>query len=397
MRFIAPLAFAVACVLLPHAISASENTPPAQQSIGGSKLEDWKGVEVTGDSAKLKLPGEATYIVPDSQKGGLNALGWYGLRFEAKLDNEAAPVLLDVTLQRPPTPPGERQDVAASTKASLQLSGKEWQTLTLPFAAFDYNRGQTFVLTGLRKITFSAHDHDRPDTIELRNIRLVRGNVINLGSEIQSQPADADRAVTYTVDVMNCADSPQVVALSFEHSGWEGMHAEVQPESLSLAPGASGEAKVNVTAPGWLPAGAQETQMLVATPQAEPTAAEKLPLITVRRVPFPFLAHTAAEWDEVKKNAETYDWAKAELRDMVRHADAFTVPQPRPPEANGVFQSYIERDLWPCAVAWKLTGERRFAEKIALFLLRLSDPKTGYPTKQLANSADMPQEGALWE
>jgi hypothetical protein len=379
---------------------SAEPAPAVSLPIGGAKFEGWTGLNETADGAVLKVPGAAVYTVPvEGKKSTLDASAWYGLRFDVKLDPTDAPFMGELKLMRPPTAPGDRQDMVGSTKAPLRIEGKGWHTITLPFTAFDYNRGQSHVLKDLQKLALSGRYEggDGSGQIQLRNVRLVLGNILHLASDIRSLPADADGTVTYSATVTNCAESTQLVTLALERSGWEGMPAIVKPETMTLAAGQSEAVTISVTVPAWMPGGARETQMLVAMPQAEPPAAETLKFITSRRLPFPFLVHTAAEWDEVRAKVQKYDWAKEEQAEYVRAADAFQVPNVRPPNQNGVFMAYIEQKLWPCAVAWKLTGKKEYAEKIALFLRRLSDPATGFPTKAMAQSADIPQEGGLWE
>src|SRR5659263_662082 len=61
-----------------------------------------------------------------------------------------------------------------------------------------------------------------------------------------------------------------------------------------------------------------------------------------------------------------------------------------------VYKSYLEQRCWPVAIAYKLTGERKYAEKLALLLCRLSAPGA-FPTTLHANSQGIPQEGGFWE
>ncbi|MBW8782510.1 MAG: hypothetical protein JF599_11565 [Verrucomicrobia bacterium] len=390
---------------------------PAWQSLGGATFAGWSGLAVAADgSAELVVPGEAVYTVPAGPRGAygvglwgfndstLDARKWYGVRFDLALDRDDAPFVGSLTTHLPPLT--GRDDIRHSAQAPLRLQGKGWHALTVPFSAFDYYRGQDYVLKNIKQLVLTGH-YETPGaeggSIHIRNLRLIRGDVLHLQSDIRSRPADAGGTVAYETTVTNCTETPQVITLALERSGWEGMTATVTPAALTLAPGQSRVVTIAVTVPAWLPAGAQEKQTLVVTPQDHGEAAEKIEFITLRRLPFPYLVHTADGWDEVRAKVKTYAWARDELADIVRQSDAFEVPTV-PPEglptennSRAVFKSQTEHKLFPCAIAWKLTGDRRHAEKVALFLRRLADPDTGYPKHRHLTNLDIPQEGGFWE
>ncbi len=150
----------------------------------------------------------------------LDATAWYGLRFDLALDRDDAPFAAEITLARPPVT--GRQDMIDSTQTTLRLQGKGWHAVTLPFSSFDYPRGQSLVIKGLNQIVFAGRyeGSTAASRVLLRNIRLVRGDVVHLSSDIRSRPADADGTVTYTANVTNCDESPRLFNLALERSGW---------------------------------------------------------------------------------------------------------------------------------------------------------------------------------
>src|ERR1051325_7123242 len=50
-----------------------------------------------------------------------------------------------------------------------------------------------------------------------------------------------------------------------------------------------------------------------------------------------------------------------------------------------------------CGIAWQLTRDKSFAEKIALYLRRLSDPAKGYPATLRACNQSLVQEGHFFQ
>jgi len=105
---------------------------------------------------------------------------------------------------------------------------------------------------------------------------------------------------------------------------------------------------------------------------------------------------------DVLAKTKKYDWADKALKEYIRQADEFVVPET--PIGNiksdavtqAVYKSYLEQRFWPVAVAYKLTGKKKYAEKLALLMNRLSAPNA-YPTTLHANSQGIPQEGGFWE
>jgi hypothetical protein len=417
----AGLALALTLSFPLHAQNGPSSPPAAQLSLGGATLQNWTGLKpASNGAAELDLPDSAAvYTVPDGPKGWsrptwfqmendgvIDARPWYGFRFDMQLDRDDTPFTVDLTVAIPDPQP-ERHNLPPSTSAQMLVQGKGWHTVTVPFSSFDYNRGQVGLLKFLKRFTFKGHYGEpappgKGDRVLLRNVRLVRGNVIHLDAEVRSSPADVDGSVTYPVTITNCADTPQIVALTLQRSGWEGMLAEITPATLNLRPGESKSASLRVKVPALVPPGAQETQVLVATPQGENATPEKMEFITLRRLPFPYLVHDKAGWDEVRAKVTKYDWAKADANEIIKKSDAWNVPTAYPnnraPDGTlCVFKSYIEGDLRACAIAWQLTGDKKYADKAALFLRRLADPATGYPATRHANSQGIPQEGGFFE
>ncbi|HEU5396369.1 MAG TPA: hypothetical protein VFV81_04325, partial [Verrucomicrobiae bacterium] len=129
--------------------------------------------------------------------------------------------------------------------------------------------------------------------------------------------------------------------------------------------------------------------------------AAKIEFITARELPHPNILHTVAGWDEVRANVKQYDWARKRQAEYVRAATDWKVPQAATPEqrAHGpeqhpyVFLNNDFEQLPKAAIAWQLTRDTNYAEKVALFLRRLADEKTGYPSVLAGTSMGEPQEG----
>jgi len=374
-------------------------------------VHEWKGVSKNNDVLTLQLPGTAVYTVPEGTKGWyirglmgeydgvIDARYWFGIRFELYLENDNqfnAILTLHIPTQK------ERHNLPDSTSATVNVQGKGWHTITVPISEFDYNRGQVYSLKFMKQLSVTGRYSGLKgkSNIRLRNLKLVKGNPVYLESRVRSKPCDPDSTIHYSVFVGNSSEASQLVNLSLRKKGLEGMNAHIEPSYVSLLPGEEKQTTVSVTVPAKCPQGARESQTLMATTTTGTIS--EIDFITVSRLAGPFLVHVESGWTDIKDKIQKYDWAKKSLADYVKRADEFEVPET--PVGNlknaenspAVFKSYLEQRFWPVAVAYKLTDDIKYAEKIALLLRRLSAPGA-YTSTLHANSQGIPQEGGFWE
>lgn len=376
------------------------------------KISEWKGITQKEEGGVLQLMDKAVYRVKEGTKiwysrglmreydGVIDARQWYGIRFEINLESDE---LFDgkLTIKIPGQP--KRHDLPDSTNADFLLKRKGWHAVTVPFSRFDLNKGQFYFYKFLKQIILSGkYSGISGGEIGLRNIELVKGNPIYLEAEVRSKPGEANEVVQYDALVGNSSDKVQVVSLSFSKDGWEGMLASVLPAIVSLQPGEEKQIKIAVIVPDKTVPGVQEQQHLVASVNEDNASSTSLDFITLRKLTHPYLVHTEDGWQAVIAKTKKYDWADKSLKEYIRKADEFEVPST--PQGNlkttegtpAVYKSYLEQRFWPVAIAYKLTGEKKYAEKLALLLCRLSAPGA-FPTTLHANSQGIPQEGGFWE
>jgi hypothetical protein len=410
--------FAVNVLLLASTfVRANEPIPPSLP-LGGAQFENWKGLETSNDGgAILKLPGEAVFRYPAGPKGwhvvGFTNqndgtgdwYGYYGLQMDVQVP-EGRIWAVDATLKTPP--PALRQDFLPESHGVCRVEGKTgWQQVTLPWAVFDFNKGVSGMLHVIQELRLSGKFGDNSaGQVRMKNIRLIQAPTLALKADVQGQAGQLGDTVRYDVTVANCTDAAQEVTLNFEKAGWETMSASIEPAHLTLAPNSTAKCKVSVKLPqDGVPAGGHERQRLqaLATRGGEPLA--MLDLTTARDVERPSILLTAPAWADVRAKVTKYDWAKKAQDDYVKSADAWQVPKsalasPVVSSSNEhayVFDSKSVDTLPNIVIAWQLTHNKAYAEKIALFLRRLSDEKTGYPAALRSINAGEPQEGSSFQ
>jgi hypothetical protein len=321
---------------------------------------------------------------------------------------------LEGTLTTPPTAPAPnsgRDEFILQSKSTAEVEGDgNWQKVTLPWAAFDYNKSQGAFLGFIQALQLGARFTDMKGgagSIELRNIRLSRARSIALEAPVRGRAVQAGQAATYNLTVGNCTNAVQAVKLRFDKDGWEVMDASVQPAELTLAPGETGTCVVSVRVPAaGVPPGGHETQRLLALAAAGGAPLARIEFITARDLPRPHILHTAAGWEEVRQKVKDYEWAReSQEKDYVEPVDTWKVPEASTPaqRAHGpdghpyVFLNPDFELLQKTAIAWQLTRNKAYAEKVALFLRRFADEQTGYPSTCAGTSLGEPQEGETFQ
>lgn len=364
------------------------------------------------DGRKMTLPSKVVYSHPDGGRGwylrGLNQEndGTYDLRnfyaMRMTLNGEKNSSLkIKCVLYRDKIE--GRHNLADSTVAMVKVktTGK-WQEIMIPMSAFDYNVGQEYFLKFIKHITLMLDNETGKGSVRMKDVCFVKAHTLLLESDIFSGPLDKNYQIEYKVKVSNISTEAQAVSLTVGKQGWEGMRAEVTPSSLFLDPDESAEVCVKVTGSDYLPAGASEETILQAVPLFGNAKAESLSLISVVPVQSPFIVHDDAGWQAVKRNVETYPWAKAEFDGFIKTAESFKVPVVKKGTMSdqgteGLVRAYLESALHQTAIAYYLTGNRVYGEKVAETLRRLTDPVMGYPRTQHLTFQGLPQEGGSME
>jgi hypothetical protein len=406
--------------MLPLYLSAmadAEMASPPLLPLGGAQLEGWSGVEAGADGATLKLPGIAAFRYPQGPKGwyaeGFRTendstgdwRGYYGLQLDVQVP-EGRTLKLEATMATPQAQ-GQPNYLRESHAICAVDGAAGWQRVTLPWKLFDYDQTQSAFLQFIQELRLTGKftDGKADGEVRLKNVHLVLAPTLALKADVRGNAVPAGGTAQYHVTLANCTDSMQKVALSFQKEIWSTMAASVNPAQVRLAPGATATCIVSVQVPKeGVPPGGHESQTLLACGNGSVPLAT-LEFITARDVPRPSILHTPEGWAEVRAKVAKYDWAKKAQDEFVKAADAWQVPEASVPSTTPstegdhayVFKVAEYKTLYKTTVAWELTGNKAYAEKIALFLRRLADEKTGYPSSFASMDQGAPQEGENWQ
>jgi len=386
---------------------------PAWQVLSGAHFENWTGVDVSQGSpeAALQGSGEAVFRYPDGEKGkgwikhgfrltNDGTADWHecqGLKLNVHLADDR-PVQVKAFIGKP-----DETDESSMVQGAVTIRGSGWHTVTLPWSAFAFDQANTSFLQYVKELRLSVQpvDGTAGGQILLKNIRVMEGDPLALKCDIRGKSVPAGQSADYEVTVSNCTTAPQSVALSFVKHGWEAMTATVEPASLDLAAGESKACTVRVDVPDRVAPGGHEEQVLQAIANGNGDKAATVTFITAHALPHPYILHTPAAWQEIRDNVKKYPWAKTAQDDYVAQAEKWQVPEIAKPPGNDpddtmgpfVFHTDNEHGLMACGISWQLTGEKKYAEKVAEFLRRWSDPQNGYPKTFRGCNQSFVQEG----
>lgn len=275
------------------------------------------------------------------------------------------------------------------------------QLLTVPVDAFDSPQASQGILRRISSIALEIKNEEVKE-VNLISVSRLDGNSIYTHAEVTSKAAEIGEKVIYSVEVKNMETIPQILYFSIKRYGWEAFITDLSETKVCLLPGETHTLKLEVTVPDGVPVGGRETQLLYILPSANPSAAQTLSFTTLRRMPYPFSIHTAKGWEEVRKKAEIYDWAAACKERYLVDAENWIVPELPDSAVNGdgerfLFRTETENGLMSSAIAWQLSHEKRYAQKVRNFLLKVSDYEKGFPvTRKVCHQASV-QEGGVFQ
>lgn len=377
-------------------------------SVGKKDFSDWLGVQEVKNNIGIIESGDViSFHYPEKKASSIgyrdfyaNAKDWSkyaGLAFNIFQKKESS---AEIEIKFMVAKESMRK-LQGETMARIPIKGKGWQRVFVPWEMFNLPQGQRGTLQGVSKVEMkflSENNHK----VQVKDIVLTKGQVLSLEAPIQGKSAAAGDKVQYEIILGNTSSKHQHVQLVFPKEGWESMVAVVKPDRVELAPNEVKKCRVQVQLPASLPQGAREKQVLKA--MANGDAIASIEFITAVSVPSPFIVHTLDNWNKVIKKIENYDWAKKGLAEYVNKAEKWQVPDYATKDAaidvfRGpyLFHSNEAGNMMNCAIAYRLTGKKEYAQKCVEFLRKLSDEEKGYPATYRVNQNNFVKEGGVFQ
>ncbi|NMO94969.1 hypothetical protein HII30_04080 [Paenibacillus lemnae] len=323
--------------------------------------------------------------------------GWYALEITAELpQNQVVELQAEVGLLRDVSPLPEKTEYISS-RCLAAGNGSGVSVITFPLSHFDDDKALSGKWKFVRSVRLSLKDQDAKErgTVSIRQIRFVRRPALYVETPVYSQAVSAGETASYPVILHNCTGEVLPVVISREKYGWECMQVNVEPASCVLEPWGTQEISIQVEVSERVAPGGHEVQKLTLAPGGRGEHAEQLTLITLRKLPHPYIKHTPDGWDEVRRNIEEYDWIKELFQQYEQRADRWIVPDLE--TGPFLFRSHHANEAENAVIVWKLSGRRELAEKAAAFLRKLVDPERGYPRTLQACHQELVHEGEFFK
>jgi CubicO group peptidase (beta-lactamase class C family) len=383
---------------------------PRVDLTGSGAFTGWKGIVVQNGAAGLDSGGTAVFNYPQGPLGRFKhgmriyhdgTRDWrkfQGLEMAMSIES-GREIEVEATLLAPTS-------LSANERTSMKIRTRNADLLRLPWASFDTPKARTSHLKFMQGVELKATYTDgKPGKVWIKDVSLIKGESVSIDAPVRGKSVLAGETAIYDVRIGNSSPVEQSVSLTFSKPGWEAMVAKVEPAFFSLKPNETKICKVQVTIPAGVPAGGHEKQLLEATGNGDVSSAARIELITGVAVPPPYLLHTPKRWQEVRDKVKNYPWARSSMDVLVKRAEEWKVPEVAKAPGNDpddtmgpfLFATSIEHDFMSCGISWQLTGNRTHAEKVALFLRRLSDPRVGYPKTLRACNQGQVQEGHFFQ
>lgn len=376
-------------------------------TIGNETYKEWQGTGKNGNGIiRLQTGESAFYRHPDGKRypkgfrvyneGCYDWSRYKGIRMNVRLtDNK--PVEFYFAYR---TPESQRINLEAEGKAFVRLQGKGMHTVMLPWNRFNISAAhRTATLMEVKEAEIGVVS----GKAEFSHIEAVAGNRISLRTDVYSRPVQPGKQVVYNLEVGNTARIAQSITLNVDGQGWESMKVLLSQEQFDLQPGETTLCQVIVTECGRAPRGSREKHIVRATVNGMPSEGDEIELTTVVALPFPNIVHTSTQWDSIRSYVKQYDWARKAADEYLRLAKKWKVPEysnHKPDnESFGphLFATQEEFGLMACGISYQLTENKLYADKIAGFLRKLSDPVRGYPTTFRGCHQSFVQEGHFFQ
>lgn len=236
----------------------------------------------------------------------------------------------------------------------------------------------------------------------IRSCRIQRREQLFADFPVRGKAAQAGETAVYEGRIYNCGAEPVMVTAAQLYEGWESMTAEIHwerqesEEAIILQPEESRALDIRLRVHDYMVAGGHETSVIRFRAQGEETGEELLELKTMRSLPHPYIYHDTEGWAQVKQKIEQYDIYRPAWEDFLRQSEEWTVSDPLE-DRDYCYLTQVENPVMATAYCYALTGEERYAEKLADFFRRFSDRENGYPCKKKGCSQSYVQEGHFFQ
>ena len=223
---------------------------------------------------------------------------------------------------------------------------------------------------------------------------------IELNSNAQTAVAKVNESVLYKFKFQNTHILTETYYLSINRPRELACRNSLSQEKITLAPGEVFQGTLTVVISDRIPEGGHE-QSVVIVKDEKGNILKQFGFVTVRTKEHPFLLVTNPVFEESKEKIEQYDWAKKNLNNMLIELNGFEFPErkiitkPRPTKvwSSLNYKASDGEKAFQLALAYKLTGEKIYKDKLISFIKKVCDKEEGYLSIGAATNGVQVHEG----
>lgn len=221
-----------------------------------------------------------------------------------------------------------------------------------------------------------------------------------LTAETQSVATEIDGTVNYTFQWANTSDHEQTVAFELYKPRELACTSTLSQERVTLKANDVFNGTLTVVMSDRIPVGGFELCILLVK-DTDGNELSRLPFITSCANEHPFLLVTDELLAEASSKVANYTWAKDNLDNMLIEMDKYNFPKQKivtKPRPTQVWSSlnYVAADgekAFKLAIAYRLSGEKKYYDKLMNFIDVFTNPESGYLSVGAATTGVMVHEG----
>lgn len=296
------------------------------------------------------------------------------------------------------------QEVSAHQKKERKL---EFQTFfsgelkravfEVYFSEFSVELARENIWSFVKSFSFSV-----PEGYQIKEAWIRRGMQIYIDMPVKGQAAKSSEEICYKGQIYNCTEEILMVSAKQQFLGWESIKAQVivenetdrkeNGEGILLKPYGTAEIQIWMKMGERMVAGGHEDTQILIVSQGKKRVVQTILLKTMKYLEHPFLYHDKEGWQAVKEKVAqdtNYQPVVQKLVDLFENWEVYMPEEGKP----YCYPTQIEDAVMASAYLYSITGEEKYAKKIALFLSYFSNLNTGYPNRLRGCSQSYVQEG----
>lgn len=219
-------------------------------------------------------------------------------------------------------------------------------------------------------------------------------------AETLSEPATIGQTINYAFEWTNETTDDQTIFFEIYKPRELACAVTLSDTKVTVKSGDVYKGALQVVMSDRIPVGGYEP-CIVMVKDASGHELSRLKFITSQANVHPFMLVNDELIEEAKSKVANQAWAKTNLDNMLADLDTYEFPiqkvvtKPRPTQVWSSL-NYVARDgekSLNLAIAYKITGDKKYLDKFTHFLKALTDPEDGYMSVGAATTGVMVHEG----